>query len=194
MDHIFKGKQLLHYLYPLALDKEKIEIFKDSLLEISEAKLKECWRRYEWLKMVEKIYDEIYQEHYDCSQFTKDLILQFKVAEVDIEMYYLQKWIKYWYLLKRFTELYPTVNFEDWTITVEKARSFPIESLYTGKLKRSGSRMSGLCPFHQEKTPSFIIFDSNYFKCFGCSKFGDVIDYYIELKGISFVEAVKELV
>jgi hypothetical protein len=191
MDYIKQGKYFFHYQYPPALNKEDIFIFQDGLMEIADTKLKDCWRRYKWLKTVESIYDEIYIEHKDCSQWTKDLILIFKTTEL-VEIHYLKKWIKYWYLITKF--LQPQADtFESWTITVEKARSYSLESLYTGQLKRCGNRLVGLCPFHQEKTPSFYIFESNHFKCFGCGKFGDSIDFYMELKGCGFAEAVKEM-
>jgi len=191
VDWKHQGKQNYHYRYPPGLNRDKITIFQDGLQEIAETKLKECWSHYRWLKTVETLYDEIYAEHQDCSQWTKDIILIYKTTEL-LEKHYLEKWIKYWYLITKF--LQPQADtFNNWTVTVEKARSMPIESLYTGQLKRSGNRLSGRCPFHEEKTPSFMIFDSNHFKCFGCGKFGDAIDYYMELKGCGFAEAVKEM-
>ena len=61
------------------------------------------------------------------------------------------------------------------------------------KLKRSGTRYVGLCPFHAEKTPSFYVFDDQRFKCFGCGERGDVIDFVQKLYGLSFPEALKHL-
>jgi len=61
------------------------------------------------------------------------------------------------------------------------------------KLNRSGNRHVGLCPFHAEKTPSFYVFDDNRFKCFGCSVYGDVIDFVQKLYGLSFPDALKHL-
>lgn len=60
-------------------------------------------------------------------------------------------------------------------------------------LKESGGRWRGLCPFHSEKTPSFVIFPNNRFKCFGCGETGDAIDFIRKLKGFSFKEAVLYL-
>ncbi|HJN78372.1 MAG TPA: DNA primase [Myxococcota bacterium] len=61
-------------------------------------------------------------------------------------------------------------------------------------LKRSGSSMKGLCPFHQEKTPSFhVIPHKNIFHCFGCGAGGDVFKFLMQLQGLSFIEAIKEL-
>ncbi len=47
------------------------------------------------------------------------------------------------------------------------------------QLKKAGRSYKGLCPFHQEKTPSFIVFpDSGNFHCFGCGKGGDAFTFY----------------
>lgn len=55
-------------------------------------------------------------------------------------------------------------------------------------LSRSGPNLVCLCPFHEERSPSFTIFDDK-FKCFGCGKHGDVIDYIQHYRGIGFKEA-----
>ncbi|MCC6588367.1 MAG: DNA primase [Bryobacterales bacterium] len=59
------------------------------------------------------------------------------------------------------------------------------------KLQRAGGHaFKGLCPFHQEKTPSFHVRgDRQYFYCFGCHKKGSVIDFVMELDGYTFWEA-----
>lgn len=62
------------------------------------------------------------------------------------------------------------------------------------RLTRSGSGYKGLCPFHNEKTPSFnIVPEKGLFYCFGCQKGGDIIEFLREIEGISFVEAVERL-
>lgn len=61
-------------------------------------------------------------------------------------------------------------------------------------LKRSGSNFVGLCPFHNEKTPSFTVSESKQlFHCFGCGAGGDVITFIMRIENLSFVEAVKYL-
>ncbi|MCD6569158.1 MAG: DNA primase [Deltaproteobacteria bacterium] len=61
-------------------------------------------------------------------------------------------------------------------------------------LKRKGKSYWGLCPFHEEKTPSFQIDPARQmYKCFGCGAGGDVISFIMEIKGLSFYEAIKEL-
>jgi DNA primase len=62
------------------------------------------------------------------------------------------------------------------------------------RLKSRGSATVGLCPFHQEKTPSFHVSDfKKTYHCFGCRVHGDCFAFLMELEGLSFVEAVKEL-
>lgn len=62
------------------------------------------------------------------------------------------------------------------------------------QLKKAGRNFKGLCPFHQEKTPSFIVFpESGNFKCFGCGKGGDVFTFYKEVERVEFREALEEL-
>ena len=61
------------------------------------------------------------------------------------------------------------------------------------ELRRSGSRMVGSCPFHDDKTPSFFVFPDNHFKCFGCQASGDVIDFVQKMYGFSFPDALKYL-
>ncbi len=62
------------------------------------------------------------------------------------------------------------------------------------KLKRSGSGYSGLCPFHQEKTPSFSVSPSrNAYHCFGCGAGGNAFRFVMEHENLTFMEAVKRL-
>jgi len=62
------------------------------------------------------------------------------------------------------------------------------------ELMQSGGNFISLCPFHNEKTPSFYIYpESNKFYCFGCQAKGDVITLTMALHGIEFKEAVGML-
>ncbi len=61
-------------------------------------------------------------------------------------------------------------------------------------LKRSGRNYFGLCPFHNEKSPSFSVSpDKQIFHCFGCGVGGNVFTFLMKIEGISFVEAVQNL-
>ncbi len=62
------------------------------------------------------------------------------------------------------------------------------------KLKRSGRSWKGLCPFHDEKTPSFHVTpDLGIYKCFGCGESGDVFNFVMEMEGVGFMEALRSL-
>ena len=61
-------------------------------------------------------------------------------------------------------------------------------------LKRSGANMFGLCPFHGEKTASFSVApDKGIYYCFGCHKGGGVINFQMEIEGLSYPDAVRAL-
>ncbi len=61
-------------------------------------------------------------------------------------------------------------------------------------LKKRGKNFIGLCPFHQEKTPSFTVsLDKQIYHCFGCGAGGNVFKFLMEFKNISFIEAVEEI-
>lgn len=61
-------------------------------------------------------------------------------------------------------------------------------------LKRAGSNLKGLCPFHSEKTPSFTVYPSTQsFYCFGCGAAGDVISFVMRAENLDYVSAVEAL-
>ena len=60
------------------------------------------------------------------------------------------------------------------------------------KLTKSGRNWKGCCPFHNEKTPSFYVYEDAY-HCFGCGVHGDAISYVMQTSGASFPEAVQTL-
>ena len=60
--------------------------------------------------------------------------------------------------------------------------------------RRSGSEYAGLCPFHNEKTPSFTVNDKkSFFYCFGCHEKGDAVGFVMKTEGLTFPEAVEKL-
>lgn len=61
-------------------------------------------------------------------------------------------------------------------------------------LKRSGRNLKGLCPFHQEKTPSFMVSpDKGIAYCFGCHQGGDIFKFYMTVEKVDFGEAIHDL-
>lgn len=62
------------------------------------------------------------------------------------------------------------------------------------KLERAGANFRALCPFHSEKTPSFMVNpDRNFWYCFGCQKGGDIFSFVQEIEGLSFQETLYRL-
>ncbi|MEE2769570.1 MAG: DNA primase [Pseudomonadota bacterium] len=62
------------------------------------------------------------------------------------------------------------------------------------QLKRNGNRYLGLCPFHNEKTPSFVVTpEKNLFYCFGCHEHGGPIDFHMKINQISFPESIRQI-
>ncbi|MCK9363877.1 MAG: DNA primase [Syntrophales bacterium] len=61
-------------------------------------------------------------------------------------------------------------------------------------LRKTGKNYTGLCPFHQEKTPSFTISpEKQIFHCFGCGEHGDVFSFLMKMDGLTFPEAIRQL-
>ncbi len=76
----------------------------------------------------------------------------------------------------------------------EKARIDDVVSSYVTLRKAGGGSLKGLCPFHDEKSPSFHVTPSRgFFHCFGCQEGGDVISFLMKIDGLTFGEAVERL-
>lgn len=78
----------------------------------------------------------------------------------------------------------------------ELAARNPIEDVVSGyvALTRRGSNLFGLCPFHNEKTPSFSVApDKQMYYCFGCGKGGGVVNFIMEAENLSYPDAVRFL-
>src|ERR687890_2470383 len=77
----------------------------------------------------------------------------------------------------------------------EKARIDDVVSGYVTLRNAGGGSLKGLCPFHDEKSPSFHVTPSrNLWHCFGaCGEGGDVISFLMKVDGLSFTEAVERL-
>ncbi|MDP8978534.1 MAG: CHC2 zinc finger domain-containing protein, partial [Actinomycetota bacterium] len=85
------------------------------------------------------------------------------------------------------------INDDDIQAVRERADIAAVVGDYTA-LKRAGTGWKGLCPFHQEKTPSFHV-DSHrgLFHCFGCEAGGDAIAFLQRAEALTFPEAVERL-
>ena len=79
----------------------------------------------------------------------------------------------------------------------ELAKTVPVLEViahYSGmELQRRGRSHKGHCPFHQDDTPSFVIFPNNRWKCFGCGTGGDGVDFLARWAGISPMDAARQI-
>jgi DNA primase len=83
---------------------------------------------------------------------------------------------------------------EDIAAVREKAPIDDVISSYVTLRNAGGGSQKGLCPFHDEKSPSFHVTPARqFFHCFGCQEGGDVIAFLMKIDGLSFVEAVERL-
>lgn len=83
---------------------------------------------------------------------------------------------------------------EDIALVRERARIDEVVSDYVTLKNAGGGSMKGLCPFHDEKSPSFHVTPSRgFFHCFGCQQGGDVIKFLMEIDGLGFAESVERL-
>ena len=80
---------------------------------------------------------------------------------------------------------------EDASVEAVKAASSIVDLVETRtRLRKVGGRYTGLCPFHEEKTPSFSVSpDRGTYHCFGCGAGGDAISFVRETEGLDFVGA-----
>ncbi len=78
--------------------------------------------------------------------------------------------------------------------TINDAKQKPILSLYSfDKLKKYGNKHMARCPFHNEDSASFFIYDNNTYHCFGCQANGTAIDFFMRLNNVNFKDAVRAL-
>lgn len=92
------------------------------------------------------------------------------------------------------TSMAGRINEEDIALVRERARIDDVVGSHVALRKAGGGSLKGLCPFHDEKTPSFHVTPSRgYFHCFGCGEGGDVISFVQKISNLSFTEAVQQL-
>jgi DNA primase len=83
---------------------------------------------------------------------------------------------------------------DDIALVRESARIDEVVSDYVTLRNAGGGSQKGLCPFHDEKSPSFNVNPSRgFFHCFGCGEGGDVITFLMKIDGLAFGEAVERL-
>ncbi len=200
MDHVKKGKVFKHFLTPPKFPtNEEIGELRDGVILIIPAKLKELLQYLEKLTKDRK--RKLRSIPRDTRTGTNEEWFLALLAEHEFaEAYIVQAWIRYWLDLWNKVSSKPLPSriqirldrIDDYT--KNKANQHSIRNLYPGQLRQSGSRLTGLCPFHEERTPSFFIFPNNTWFCFGaCAVGGDAVAFIMELKGLTFPEAVRYL-
>jgi DNA primase len=98
------------------------------------------------------------------------------------------------YLPRRLRSVAGRIREEDIAEVREKARIDDVISAYVTLRNAGGGNMKGLCPFHDEKSPSFNVTPARgLFHCFGCGVGGDVIKFVMEMDGLGFSETVERL-
>lgn len=74
------------------------------------------------------------------------------------------------------------------------AKGVPITDFLVGRIRRSGKRVYTECPFHTEKTGSFVVYeDQNTYHCYGCGENGDSISFIQKQQNLEFIEAIRFL-
>jgi len=198
VDHIWYGRYFKHFTYPPRVIPDTVG-FEDALQEEIPNKLKLLLNRSSKLKEQRDLRLAIIAER--CKKGTFHEYFNVSIVWYEFSEYFvIQKWINYWLQLwykinpqHLPRQIYSKLS-EFSEQEIEQARQATIESYYEGRLRKVGSRFVGLCPFHQEKTPSFYIFPDNHWYCFGaCSEGGDVIKFVMKLRNLTFPEAVRYL-
>ncbi len=197
-DHIYVGASLKTFIYPPRIPAD-VEDFSNALQEVIPEKLNYLLLRCEQLKRQKDELLTLIANHTKVDSIGRYFWSSFTFHEFS-EYYVIQKWLDYWLLLwRKIHGQGQTVDFSrfknhiDDTI-IAQAKLEPIEHHYDGRLRKVGTRFVGLCPFHEERTPSFTIYTKdNTYHCFGCSAHGDVISFIQKTKELDFLETVRYL-
>jgi len=162
---------------------------KTTILEIIHEKVVELTNRRRTLpdSFKKKIEYFSYKHHWVYLDFIK-YQLKTKIAGIDAE-------------LDRLSGIYSALtqtkeNPNKLTDTqIQQAREYPTWELFSDRLIRSGRNFKARCPFHQERTPSFVFYSNGSYHCFGaCGAHGNnAIDYLMRLEKLTFPEAVRRL-
>jgi hypothetical protein len=197
-DHIKLGKQLRHFVYAPAILPDTAG-FEDGLKETAIEKIKELLELADETKKLVK--DQLNIAAKNSKEGTLERCVLKMLPTYHVKEYLIiKKWLRYWSEIWRKISDKPLparlsnkMNYYG-QFEIEQARQVPLESFYKGNLRRVGQRLTGLCPFHEEKSPSFVIYeDQNTYHCFGCGAHGDAIEFIEKTKELDFPEAIKYL-
>ncbi len=186
-------------------DENIIEAFPEEEHLVVE-KLEEYWdearTRFKAVKEIRNIVDNVQADPFSKWFFTN--VEKYKEAERLKFLYQAIKRLerlKVAYEKKRVEGLFKFVKFE----TKEEKKQYNIDKMFQRegllidiasfdgmKLRGTGSRFMGLCPFHKEDSPSFAIYNDNWYHCYGCQAHGNFLDYLMKSRKIEFKEALAE--
>jgi hypothetical protein len=167
--------------------KELLKLFSPEAGEIIKEKIKEYEAENSYLK---KRVAKLLKKPDDQPEITEYLIKKFIIKQIVNNKYQIMR-LKDYFSEKSESKY----NYHDLEEKKERAKEYPIYEIARQyiDLKQIGKRYLGLCPFHNEKTPSFWIFESNTAYCFGCGIHFDSIELERRFKNISFIEAILNL-
>jgi DNA primase len=99
-----------------------------------------------------------------------------------------------WWLLRRLGKVAGRIRDDDIALVRERARIDEVVSDHVTLRPAGGGSLKGLCPFHDEKSPSFHVTPARgFYHCFGCQEGGDVLTFVQKVEGVGFTEAVERL-
>jgi hypothetical protein len=173
-------------------DRELIEIFQPAR-EMLREKITEWWHRRDTIvQEINLDWRRIPEEHAWFHKILFEKLRMPELREIDQHIARLKRQI----LMLTSPIDRPGRHWQSMSELIAKARTYPIYEFARDKLnlKPSGVNFVALCPFHDERTPSFYLYTgSNRFCCFGCGEKGDVINLTMRLHGVGFADAVKML-
>ena len=184
------GKLPRKLIEALALSEGAKEMFEDKIDELRGVLADlEKFRSETQLGLIEKEKDPEYAAKYDI-----------ELSKLLVEDTYSDQKKKVMARLKKFNRLFDTAtdtvpDCYKRIFDLDVVRSVPISELIDVAGGRvSGGRTTIHCPFHDEKTPSFVIFhDNNHAHCFGCGWHGDNIKLIMDLEGLTFPQACRRI-
>ena len=171
-------------------EREWIEVFCDNRDgKRSRAKIKGLFQWYIAEAEKEIIWQEELKKQYkrDLTGWNDRWSLELAIDTTDQTITLLEKRIRRWQFLLARPKKGEQYN-------IEQAKRIPIADLYEGQLRSVGGRLEGKCPFHDDSSPSFVLYvEQNKWHCFAGCGGGDSIDFIQLRDNIGFLEAIKYL-
>jgi hypothetical protein len=163
--------------------------------EVAIPKLQELEQEWVGFEKDNKDKEPIYYSQLkEAEEYGEDWFMaMINIYSIEKKREFYKKWYRYW---DRLTGKDEEVSFDGSLDqeSLEKIRDYPIEDLIETETKPAGAgRIKTFCPFHEERTPSFFIYDDNSFHCFGCQKHGNNAIDFLMAQGLDFKEAISKL-